>query len=232
MRIRLVAALLLSLASASAFATQTTYEFSGFLSGRLGYQESEPSLVPYATQFLAGFTIDQDTPPDLISGDDKVWLNAVKGGWISFGDKNQDLGTMWNKDGTGAISAVNDFVIDGEPYYDHFSLIMPLEGRPEDAAGMRWFMRFAALSDPGMIDSNFSLTNPLPLRAMLDAPSISATVGYAEFDAQGNQIPDSFRAVDGRVLSVSVPEPEVIWLFGAMLAAGAWLRRRAPVRAA
>src|SRR6186713_471624 len=73
MRIRLAAALALSLASNGAFATQQTYEYSGWLHGQIGYQEGESLLVPYDTQFVASFTYDDSVFPDLTSGNTKLW---------------------------------------------------------------------------------------------------------------------------------------------------------------
>ena len=219
MRTRFAASLLLSLASASAFATQTTYEYSGFLHGQQGYQEGEQLLVPYDTQFTAQFSFDQDALADAINGNTTLWSNAVQGGQITFFNNEGELGTMWNKDRTGELYVVND-------YKDQFAVTMMLASRPDDPANVRWFLRFATLSGPNLIGENFSLQDELPIQSMLDAPLFSATVGYAAYDEQGNEIAGSFRAVDARVETVSVPEPETMLLMSTMLGFAAFVRRR------
>ncbi|HTU66144.1 MAG TPA: PEP-CTERM sorting domain-containing protein [Steroidobacteraceae bacterium] len=220
MRSRLTAALLLSLASTGAFATQTTYEYTGFLHGQIGYPAGESPVIPYDTQFVASFTYDDAAGPGVLNGNTTSWANAVKYGQISFfNNEGDDLGTMWNKDRTGDLYVVND-------YKDQFSLTMMLASRPDDPANVRWFLRFATLSDSTLLGPDFSLENPLPIEAMLAAPSFSATVGYAAYDEHGNEIPDSFRAVDARVLTVSVPEPATMSLVGLVVGAAAFTRRR------
>jgi PEP-CTERM motif-containing protein len=219
MRNRLAATLLMSLAATGAFATQQTYEYSGWLHGQIGYQEGESLLVPYDTQFVASFTYDDSAFPDLTSGNTKLWLDAVKGGQITFFNNEGDLGTMWNQDRTGELVVVDD-------YKDQFSLTMMLASRPDDAANVRWFLTFATLSDSNLLGGDFSLQNELPIQAMLNAPSLSATVGYTAYDEQGNAIDGSSRAVNGRVETVSVPEPATLSLMGLMLGAAALSRRR------
>ena len=144
MRTRLAAVLLLSLASTGAFATQTSYEYTGFLHGQSGYGDGEQLLVPYDTQFVASFTYDDSAFPDLTSGNTKLWLDAVKGGQITFFNNEGDLGTMWNKDRTGELVVVND-------YKDQFALTMMLASRPDDPANVRWFLRFATLTDSHLL---------------------------------------------------------------------------------
>lgn len=220
----IAASLLLSLVATGAFATQQTYEYSGWLHGQTGYGEGEPLLVPYDTQFVAQFTYDDSIFPDLVNGNTKLWTEAIKGGQINFFNNDGDLGKMWNKDRTGLLTVVDD-------YKDQFTVTMMLASRPDDPANIRWFLTFASLHDPTLVDQDFSLQNPLPVEALLNSWQLSATVGYAAYDENGNQIDGSYRAVDGRVESVSVPEPEAMALMGLMLGAAALSRRRLRKRA-
>jgi hypothetical protein len=224
MRTRLAVTLLLSLASTGAFATQQTYEYTGWLHGQSGYSEGESLFVPYDTQFVAQFTYDDSAFASLVSGNTSLWTDAVKGGQVTFFNNEGDLGKMWNKDRTGELTVVND-------YKDQFSVLMMLASRPDDPANIRWFMRFATLTDSNLVDENFSLQNPLPIDGMLNAPLLSASFGYAAYDENGNEIAGSYRAVDGRVETVSVPEPATLSLMGAMLGAAALARRRRKQRA-
>jgi len=221
----LAATLLLSLVATSAFATQQTYEYSGWLHGQTGYSDGEPLLVPYDTQFVAQFTYDDSIFPDLVNGNTKVWNEAIKGGQITFFNNEGDLGTMWNKDRRGVLSVVDD-------YKDQFAVTMMLASRPDDPANVRWFLSFASLHDPTLLDQYFSLENPLPIEKLLESWQLSATVGYAAYDENGNQIDGSYRSVDGRVEQVSVPEPEAMALFGLVLGAAALSRRRLRKQAA
>ena len=219
MRTRIAATLLLSLIATSAFATQQTYEYSGWLHGQTGYADGEPLLVPYDTQFVAEFTYDDSIFPDLVNGSSKRWSDAIKGGQITFFNNDGDLGTMWNKDRRGILTVVDD-------YKDQFAVTMMLASRPDDPANVRWFLRFASLTNSGLVDENFSLQNPLPVEGFLNGPLLSATVGYAAYDENGNQIDGSYRSVEGRVESVSVPEPEAMALMGLVLGAAGLSRRR------
>jgi hypothetical protein len=225
MRTRLAATLILSLVATSAFATQQTYEYTGWLHGQIGYSAGEPLLVPYDTQFVAQFTYDDSIFPDLVNGNTKLWNDAVRGGQITFFNNDGELGTMWNKDRDGLLTVVDD-------YKDQFAVTMMLASRPDDPANIRWFLRFASLTDSQLVDENFSLQNPLPIEGFLNSPLLSATVGYAAYDENGNQIDGSYRAVDGRVETVSVPEPEAMALMGLVLGAAGLSRRRLRKRAA
>jgi hypothetical protein len=224
MRTRIAASLLLSLVATSAFATQQTYEYSGWLHGQTGYAPGESLFVPYDTQFVAEFTYDDSVFPDLVNGGTKTWSDAIKGGQITFFNNDGDLGTMWNKDRRGILTVVDD-------YKDQFAVTMMLASRPDDPANIRWFLRFASLTNSQLVDENFSLLNPLPVDGFLSGPLLSATVGYAAYDENGNQIDGSYRSVDGRVETVSVPEPEAMALMGLVLGAAGLSRRRLRKRA-
>lgn len=235
MSVRKFAVLVVALAlSESASATPITYEFSApvAVSGWCcGYDKPWYDFgFPDGTVMHGTFTVETDTPAIYQDGRIQIFHDALTAATISFG-ANGEFGnySLGDKISTlqpfgSSIVTVND---DSFPYdeVDVFSSVQNVAG------------------DPANFYRTFSLSSPYEAGLYTQLPSLDALFGAAGTNAfplsvgfavrEEGDFPAGFRdeSISGEVtnlsvVSVSVPEPETLMLFGAGLLALRFARRR------